>query len=265
MALEAGGPEKRREGEPGTVTARSSREERTIGVLIVDDDPLVRTLLAEIVNRESDIAILGAATDGLDAVQKAVELRPDVILMDLAMPRLDGLAALQRLAESESPASVLIFTQDADEELVMQAIRRGAKGYMPKDAPVERIPKAIRALAGGEAWVERRLTGRVFEELARMARQLASHCSPEALLSEREKEVIRLIACGKTNTEIASQLFLSPHTVKSHVSHILQKLDLPNRTEVAIFAVRAGLADGHRDRGGGSADHPGVGRRLTDR
>jgi DNA-binding NarL/FixJ family response regulator len=214
-----------------------------IGVLIVDDDPLVRTLLSEIVNREKDIVILGCATDGLDAVAKAAELQPRVILMDLAMPRLDGLAALDRLTALAVPASVLIFTQDADEDLVMQAVRRGAKGYMPKDAPVDRIPKAIRALAAGEAWVERRLTGRVFEELARMARQLASHCSPEALLSEREKEVIRLIACGKTNTEIASQLFLSPHTVKSHVSHILQKLELPNRTEVAIFAVRAGLAD----------------------
>jgi DNA-binding NarL/FixJ family response regulator len=232
---------------PETGVAERRREnERKIGVLIVDDDPLVRTLLAEIVNRESDIAIVGCATDGLDAITKAVELRPDVILMDLAMPRLDGLAALVRLAELELPCSVLIFTQDADEELVMQAIRQGAKGYMPKDSPVERIPNAIRALAGGQAWVERRLTGRVCEELHRLARQLASHCSPEALLSEREKEVIRLIACGKTNTEIASQLFLSPHTVKSHVSHILQKLDLPNRTEVAIFAVRAGLADGGR-------------------
>jgi NarL family two-component system response regulator LiaR len=244
MALESGGPEIHREQTPALGAKAGERGDgRMIGVLIVDDDPLVRTLLAEIVNRESDIAILGSATDGLDAVGKAIELKPDVILMDVAMPRLDGLAAMARLAEIESPANVLIFTQDADEELVMQAIRRGAKGYMPKDAPVERIPKAIRALAAGEAWVERKLTGRVFAELARMARQLASHCSPEALLSEREKEVIRLIACGKTNTEIASHLFLSPHTVKSHVSHILQKLDLPNRTEVAIFAVRAGLAD----------------------
>jgi DNA-binding NarL/FixJ family response regulator len=248
MTLDTGVSGPRREGpaagEPGNASGSSRSETgRPIGVLIVDDDPLVRTLLAEIVRRESDIAILGCATDGLDAIAKAVELRPQVILMDLAMPRLDGLAALARLAALDVSASVLIFTQDADEDLVMQAIRGGAKGYMPKDAPVGRIPKAIRAVAAGEAWVERRLTGRVVEELARMARQITSHCSPEALLSEREKEVIRLIACGKTNTEIASQLFLSPHTVKSHVSHILQKLELPNRTEVAIFAVRAGLAD----------------------
>lgn len=247
MSLETGVSEPRRDApaaEPGSApSGAAATTARPIGVLIVDDDPLVRTLLAEIVRRESDIAILGCATDGLDAVARAAELRPQVILMDLAMPRLDGLAALARLAELNLAAHVLIFTQDADEELVMQAVRAGAKGYMPKDAPVERIPKAIRALAAGEAWVERRLTGRVFEELARMARQIASHTSPEALLSEREKEVIRLIACGKTNTEIASQLFLSPHTVKSHVSHILQKLELPNRTEVAIFAVRAGLAD----------------------
>lgn len=248
MTLETGVSEPRREGpaagEPAKASGGAPAETgRPIGVLIVDDDPLVRTLLAEIVRRESDIAILGCATDGLDAVTKAAELRPQVILMDLAMPRLDGLAALARLAELNLAANVLIFTQDADEDLVMQAVRAGAKGYMPKDAPVERIPKAIRALAAGEAWVERRLTGRVFAELARMARQIASHTSPEALLSEREKEVIRLIACGKTNTEIASKLFLSPHTVKSHVSHILQKLELPNRTEVAIFAVRAGLTD----------------------
>lgn len=248
MALDTEFSEPRRSGppagQPGSGTGvQPGGAGGAIGVLIVDDDPLVRTLLSEIVSREKDIIILGSATDGLDAVAKAAELRPNVILMDLAMPRLDGLAALDRLTALAVPASVLIFTQDADEELVMQAVRRGAKGYMPKDAPVDRIPKAIRALAAGEAWVERRLTGRVFEELAQMARQLASHCSPEALLSEREKEVIRLIACGKTNTEIASQLFLSPHTVKSHVSHILQKLELPNRTEVAIFAVRAGLAD----------------------
>ena len=246
MTPETRVPELRREDPPAgeSASARFRRESgRPIGVLIVDDDPLVRTLLSEIVSREGDIAILGCATDGLDAVAKTLELRPDVILMDLAMPRLDGLAALARLAELEIPANVLIFTQDADEDLVMQAVRSGAKGYMPKDAPVDRIPRAIRALAGGEAWVERRLTGRVVAELFRMARKLASHTSPESLLSEREKEVIRLIACGKTNTEIASQLFLSPHTVKSHVSHILQKLELPNRTEVAIFAVRAGLAD----------------------
>jgi len=246
MAPDARVPEPRPDdppaSEPGRVWPRGESS-RPIGVLIVDDDPLVRTLLSEIVTREGDIVIVGCATDSLDAVAKAVELRPNVILMDLAMPRLDGLAALARLAELDVPANVLIFTQDADEDLVMQALRSGAKGYMPKDTPVDRIPRAIRALAAGEAWVERRLTGRVFEELARMARKLASHCSPESLLSEREKEVIRLIACGKTNTEIASQLFLSPHTVKSHVSHILQKLELPNRTEVAIFAVRAGLAD----------------------
>src|SRR5437764_11891629 len=188
MTPETRAPELRREdrpaGEPGSARSRAESG-RPIGVLIVDDDPLVRTLLSEIVNRESDIAIVGCATDGLDAITKAVELRPDVILMDLAMPRLDGLAALARLAELEVPANVLIFTQDADEELVMQAVRSGAKGYMPKDTPVDRIPRAIRALAAGEAWVERRLTGRVFEELARMARKLASHCSPESLLSER--------------------------------------------------------------------------------
>src|SRR6266851_1338433 len=145
MTLETGVSEARREGpatgELDNASGRSRSEiGRPIGVLIVDDDPLVRTLLAEIVRRESDIAILGCATDGLDAIAKAVELRPQVILMDLAMPRLDGLAAL------DVTASVLIFTQDADEDLVMQAIRRGAKGYMPKDAPVDRIPKAIRAL-----------------------------------------------------------------------------------------------------------------------
>src|SRR6266700_2811329 len=189
MTPETRVPELRREerpaGESGSARPRSESG-RPIGVLIVDDDPLVRTLLSEIVSREGDIAILGCATDGLDAVAKAVELRPNVILMDLAMPRLDGLAALARLAELNLAANVLIFTQDADEDLVMQAVRAGAKGYMPKDAPVERIPKAIRALAAGEAWVERRLTGRVFEELARMARQLASTCSPQSLLSERE-------------------------------------------------------------------------------
>src|SRR5690349_11920038 len=170
MTLDTGVSEPRREdpaaGEPENASGRSPAEPgRPIGVLIVDDDPLVRTLLAEIVRRESDIAILGCATDGLDAVTKAAELRPQVILMDLAMPRLDGLAALARLAELNLAANVLIFTQDADEDLVMQAIRSGAKGYIRKDAPVDRIPKAIRVLAAGEAWVERRLTGRVVVEL----------------------------------------------------------------------------------------------------
>src|SRR5947208_2347660 len=160
MAPDTRVPEPHREDPPAGETGRAwprGESSRPIGVLIVDDDPLVRTLLSEIVNREGDITILGCATDGLDAVTKAVELRPNVILMDLAMPRLDGLAALARLAELEVPANVLIFTQDADEDLVMQAVRSGAKGYIRKDAPVDRIPKAIRVLAAGEAWVERRL------------------------------------------------------------------------------------------------------------
>ena len=184
--------------------------------------------------------------------------------MDLAMPRLDGLAALARLTELDVPANVLIFTQDADEEMVMQAARQGAKGYMPKDAPVDRIPKAIRALAAGEAWVERRLTGRVFEELARMARKLASSSSPESLLSEREKEVIRLIACGKTNTEIASQLFLKPAYGQEPREPYSPEVGAAEPDGGRHFR-RSGRVGGHAALTGRLPDHPEGGSRRTDR
>jgi two-component system, NarL family, response regulator LiaR len=230
-----------------------------VRVLVVGDDPLLRLLLCQALAREEELCVVGDAASGAEAADKVRALAPEVALIDLGGEAAKALDALALIAGQGQAPRLLVLTPDADEERVLRAICLGAHGYVPRSSPsvAEAIPKAIRALAAGEAWVESRLTGRLLEELAKLSRrggvwgserlpaaaveQPRSGASP--VLSLRERQVIRLIAGGKTNLEIAAQLALSPHTVKSHVSHILQKLDLPNRTEVAVFAARVGLLD----------------------
>jgi DNA-binding NarL/FixJ family response regulator len=233
-----------------------------VRVLVVGRDALVRLLLMEALAREEGLCVVGDAASGAEAVEKSRTLAPEVALIDLGGDAAEALATLGALAlfagQGAAPR-LLVLTPDADEERVLRAICLGAHGYVPRSSSsvIEAIPKAIRALAAGEPWVESRLTGRLLEELAKLSRRGGARGSdrlsppaaesPEAgagpVLSLRERQVIRLIASGKTNQEIAARLTLSPHTVKSHVSHILQKLDLPNRTEVAVFAARVGLLD----------------------
>jgi DNA-binding NarL/FixJ family response regulator len=241
-------PAERREGPPvlrgdrWNAMDRAPREEarEIVEVLVVDDDALVRTLLSDILDREDGIRVVGVATDALSALDLAVQLTPHVVVLDADLPRAASAEVVDRLPELALRSKVLLLMQNVDEEFVLEALRRGAHGYVPKHAAVALIARAVRAVAAGEACVERRLMGRLLSELSQLTRHVEPTRGPGATLSLRERQIVQLIAAGKTNHEIAGTLFLSPHTVKSHVSHILQKLALPNRTEVAIFAVKAG-------------------------
>jgi DNA-binding NarL/FixJ family response regulator len=209
-----------------------------ISVLVADDQRLVRSGFRMILRGDPEIDVVGEAGDGEEAVALARELRPDVVLMDVRMPRLDGIAATRLLLQEEDAPRVLVLTTFDLDEYVYGALRAGASGFLLKDAPEEQLAAAIRVAADGGALFSAGVTKRLIERFA----QLGSTTFP-ALddLSPREFEVLRLIARGNSNGEIAAELVLSEHTVKTHVAHILQKLDLRDRTQAVILAYETGL------------------------
>ena len=209
-----------------------------ISVLVADDQRLVRSGFRMILRGDPEIDVVGEAGDGEEAVALARELKPDVVLMDVRMPRLDGIAATRLLLQEEDAPRVLVLTTFDLDEYVYGALRAGASGFLLKDAPEEQLAAAIRVAADGGALFSAGVTKRLIERFA----QLGSTTFP-ALddLSPRELEVLRLIARGNSNGEIAAELVLSEHTVKTHVAHILQKLDLRDRTQAVILAYETGL------------------------
>ncbi len=210
-----------------------------VSVLIADGDPLLQDLLAVMIEQDPQFEVVGKAEDGLTAVQMTMRLRPEVVLLDDRLSLLDGYEALERIMAELPEARVLIMAGAASDDHAVRAFRLGAKGYAPKRGGLAVLPRALRAILEGEAWMERRLSCRLVEELARLSRRTEER--PEAALSAREREVLGLMGRGMTNAEIARELFLSPYTVKIHVSNILRKLEVPNRTEAAMLAVKRGL------------------------
>lgn len=206
-------------------------------VLVVDDDELLGSLLENWFGREEDVEVVGVATSGPEAITQASECRPDVVLLDLNMPGMSGLQVLERLAQSGEMPPVLVLSMTADEQAMLASFRAGARGFLSKRSAKECLMDAIRAVASGEAWMDRRLTARIVEELQRGP----APERPDAALTERERAVLQNVGLGLTNQQIAENLFLSRHTVKLHVSNILHKLGLMNRVEAALFAQRAGL------------------------
>ena len=205
-----------------------------IRVLIADDHTVLRHGLRMILNEAEGITVVGEATDGLEAVDRAQALAPDVILMDVNMPRMDGVEATRRISAAQPETRVVILTvSDKDRDLI-GAIKAGARGYLLKSAESSEVLEAIRRVAAGEAILPPALTGRVLDELA-------SPTPGPSSLTERELEVLALITEGLSNKEIAAALHVSLNTVKTHVRHILEKLDLRSRSEAAAYAVRAGL------------------------
>ena len=216
----------------------------SIRVLLVDDQQLVRTGFRMILADEEGIEVVGEAANGRDAVKAAAELRPDVIVMDLRMPEIDGLEATRLLVGEEGdagPRILILTTFDADEHVV-EALRAGASGFLLKDVPPADFAKAIRIVASGEALlapsVTRRLLGR-FAQLSVPAD--GTHAKRIGELTEREQEVLEFVAMGLSNREIAERLTLAEPTVKTHVSHMLIKLDLRDRTQLVVLAYEAGL------------------------
>lgn len=210
----------------------------TVRLLIADDEALVRSGLRMLVEGEDDIQVVGEAADGAEAVEAAARSRPDVVLMDVRMPSLDGLAAAGRLLAGYGGPRVLMLTTFDEDEHVYEALRIGASGFLLKTSPPEQLLHAIRTVAGGNALIDPKVTRRLIEAFGR---SLSTVEPPPALaeLSAREREVLELIARGLSNSEIADRLYLSPATVKTHVARILDKLGLRDRVQAVIFAYEA--------------------------
>ena len=211
-------------------------------LLIADDQALVRVGLRKILDSEPDINVVGEAGDGHDAVTAARQLQPDVILMDIRMPVLDGIEATRRIVGDRPETRVLILTTFGLDTYVYEALRAGASGFMLKDAPPEEITAAVRIVARGEALLAPAITRTVIEEFAR-APAASTPAPPPAVteLTPREREVLDLLARGLSNPEICQQLVISEATAKTHVARILQKLDLRDRVQAVIYAYEAGL------------------------
>jgi DNA-binding NarL/FixJ family response regulator len=213
-----------------------------IRVLLVDDDALVRAGLSMMLNGAANLVIVGEAGDGDQVLAAVATHRPDVVLMDLRMPKVDGITATRRLRSTPQPPEVIVLTTfDADEN-VLGALRAGASGFLLKDAPPAEIANAIRRVAAGDPILSPAVTRRLM--LRAVVQENAKEQALRQLqgLSPREREVVRAIADGQTNAEIAASLFMSVPTVKAHVTHILTKAGLANRTQIALLAHDAGLA-----------------------
>jgi DNA-binding NarL/FixJ family response regulator len=212
-------------------------------VLIADDQALVRVGLRKILDAEPELDVVGEASDGDEAVSQARRLRPDVILMDIRMPVLDGIEATRRIVRDQPATRVLILTTFGLDDYVYDALRAGASGFMLKDAPPEEIAAALRIVANGEALLAPAITRAVIEEFARQSPSTPTPPPPRALeeLTPREHEVLDLLARGLSNPEICRQLVISEATAKTHVARILQKLDLRDRVQAVIYAYENGL------------------------
>jgi DNA-binding NarL/FixJ family response regulator len=212
----------------------------TIRVLVADDQSMVRAGFRMLLAGEQDIEVVAEASNGLEAVAKAARFHPAVVLMDIRMPELDGLQATRRIlsAGNSAPRILILTTFDLD-EYVYEALRAGASGFVLKDDSPEQLIAAIRTVAGGDALLSPTITKRVIQKFARMPRP----APPKELdhLSERERDVFRLIARGLSNGEIAEKLYISETTVKTHVTHILQKLNLRDRVQAVVLAYQTGI------------------------
>ena len=213
-----------------------------IRVLVVDDQGLVRAGFRMILEAQPDVQVVGEAADGLEAVEAARRLEPDVVLMDVRMPRMDGLEATRRLARpgTDNPAKVLILTTFDLDEYVYEALRAGASGFLLKDVRREELVAAVRIVAGGDALLAPSITKRLIGEFARRPRPPATPSRLEALTA-REREILGLMARGSSNAEIAAELVISEQTVKTHVGNVLAKLGLRDRIHAVILAYEIGL------------------------
>ncbi|MET0297810.1 MAG: response regulator transcription factor [Microbacterium sp.] len=218
----------------------------TISVLIADDQAMVRAGFAAILDAQSDITVVGQASDGDEAIALSRSLRPDVVLMDIRMPGTNGLDATRTLRDPASvahrPRVMILTTFDAD-EYVHDALTAGASGFLLKDAMPADLISAVRVIAGGDALLSPSVTRRLLERFAAQRPPVNRHALRLADLTDREREILVLIGHGRSNSEIAAELFIAEQTVKSHVSRIFTKLDLRDRVQAVILAFDAGLVD----------------------
>ena len=225
-----------------------NRPPAKIRLLIADDDRALRHALTHLLALADDIEIVGEAADGLEAVELAVSRRADIVLMDIGMPRFDGIAATRRLAERAPHVTVVILTIYTDDDRVFRALQAGARGYLLKDANPDDILRAVRAVRDGDGILHPGLVGRVIREFTRLAEPEHQREQRFSELTPREREVLDLLAEGLRNQDIAGRLSIAEKTVKHHISSILSKLQLNHRTEAALLASRLGLGRRHEAR-----------------
>jgi NarL family two-component system response regulator LiaR len=215
-----------------------------INILIADDHAIVRKGLVALIESEPGMELVGEAADGVEVVQKAKTLRPDVVLLDLMMPRQDGLAAIAQIKQNDPNIRILVLTSFADDDKVFPAIKAGALGYLLKDSSPQQLLQAIYDVYQGQASLHPVIARKLIGELNRPPLELPPAGEP---LTEREVDVLRLIAQGLSNMDIATELSISERTVRTHITHILDKLHLANRTQAALYAMREGLINSEVD------------------
>jgi DNA-binding NarL/FixJ family response regulator len=213
----------------------------TLGVLIADDQALMRAGFRMILEAEPDLEVVGEATNGHEAVTEAGRLRPDVVLMDVRMPEMDGIEATRRLLDGNDDTKVVMLTTFDMDEYVYEALRAGASGFLVKDVPPEQLIAGIRSVASGDALLAPTITRRLIQEFVRRPPGAVRPASPElSRLTAREVDVLQMMARGLSNGEIATELFVSETTVKTHVAHVLSKLGVRDRVQAVVFAYESG-------------------------
>lgn len=221
--------------------------EKKIRVLIVDDQSLIRTGIATLLARKPDIEVVGQAGNGAEALERAAALDPDVVLMDLMMPVMDGVEATRRLGKAGPRPAVIILTTFREDEYVFKGLAAGARGYLLKDMDHKALADAVRTVAAGGALLHPEITAQILPHLGRMAGEPQAPAAPApqserlALLTERERSILHMLAQGRANQEISDSLAISIGTVKNHISSILSKLDVRDRTQAALWARQHGL------------------------
>ena len=236
----------RRSAGPGAGPGRTGGLE-PIRTLIVDDHALFRRGLEMVLEAEPDIELVGEASDGEEAVEKAGESLPEVILMDIRMPRTSGIEACRALKELVPSTKIVMLTISDEEEDLFEAIRAGASGYLLKDIPLDEVADTVRAVNGGQSLINPSMAGKLLTEFATLARRDDDDSRPQQVpapkLTDREMQVLKLVARGMNNRDIAKQLFISENTVKNHVRNILEKLQIHSRMEAVMIAVREKLIE----------------------
>jgi DNA-binding NarL/FixJ family response regulator len=224
----------------------ASQHPEPIRTMIVDDHALFRRGLEMVLQSEPDIELVGEASDGAEAVEKAGESLPDVVLMDIRMPRSSGIEACRAMKEVAPSAKIVMLTISDEEEDLFEAIRAGASGYLLKDIPLDEVAETVRAVNGGQSLINPSMAGKLLIEFAALARREEEERAqriPAPRLTEREMQVLKLVARGMNNRDIAKELFISDNTVKNHVRNILEKLQIHSRMEAVMVAVRDKLID----------------------
>ena len=231
-------------GGDARVVDEPGAKDRALKVLIVDDHALFRRGLQMVLRQEADIQVVGEAADGIEAVARAQELQPDVILMDVRMPKRSGIEATREIREVVPAAKVLMLTISDDETDLYESIRAGAAGYLLKEISIDEVADAVRSVWAGHSRISPAMASKLITEFAAMSKRAEEQERlPAPRLTEREMEVLRLVAKGLNNRDIAKELFISGNTVKNHVRNILEKLHLHSRMEAVVYAVREKLLE----------------------